>query len=72
MKIQDIRHAIKKLTPLKLVPFRDWFERNANFNKPVKLANREYIHSLRGKYRGKGLMKALMADKKRERDDDIS
>ena len=29
---------------------------------------REYIHSLRGKYKGKGLMKALMADKKRERE----
>ena len=29
---------------------------------------REYICSLRGKYKGKGLMKALMADKKRERD----
>ena len=29
---------------------------------------REYIRSLRGKYRGKGLMKALMADKKRERE----
>jgi AbrB family looped-hinge helix DNA binding protein len=24
---------------------------------------REYIHSLRGRYRGKGLMKALMAEK---------
>ena len=29
---------------------------------------REYIHSLRGKYKGKGLMKALMADKKCERE----
>jgi AbrB family looped-hinge helix DNA binding protein len=29
---------------------------------------REYIHSLRGKYKGKGLMKALMADKKQERE----
>ena len=29
---------------------------------------REYIHSLRGKYKGKGLMKALMAEKKRERE----
>jgi AbrB family looped-hinge helix DNA binding protein len=28
---------------------------------------REYIHSLRGKYKGKGLMKVLMADKKSER-----
>ena len=29
---------------------------------------REFIHSLRGKYKGKGLMKSLMADKKRERE----
>lgn len=29
---------------------------------------REYIHSLRGKYKGKGLMKSLMADKKREKE----
>jgi AbrB family looped-hinge helix DNA binding protein len=29
---------------------------------------REYVHSLRGKYRGKGLLKALMAEKQRERE----
>lgn len=29
---------------------------------------REYVRSLRGKYKGKGLMKALMAEKKRERE----
>jgi AbrB family looped-hinge helix DNA binding protein len=29
---------------------------------------REYIHSLRGKYKGKGLMKAFMADKQREKE----
>ena len=29
---------------------------------------RQYIHSLRGKYKGKGLMKSLMAEKKRERE----
>ncbi len=29
---------------------------------------REYIHSLRGKYKGKGLMKALMADKTAEKE----
>ena len=28
---------------------------------------RDFVHSLRGKFRGKGLMKALMAEKKRER-----
>ncbi len=29
---------------------------------------REYVHSLRGKFRGKGLLKALMADRKKERE----
>lgn len=29
---------------------------------------REYVNSLRGKYKGKGLLKALMAEKKRERE----
>lgn len=29
---------------------------------------REYIHGLRGKYKGKGLLKALMVEKKRERE----
>lgn len=29
---------------------------------------REFVQSLRGKYKGKGLMKALMAEKKRERE----
>lgn len=29
---------------------------------------REYVRSLRGKFKGKGLMKALAAEKKKERD----
>jgi len=29
---------------------------------------REYIHGLRGKFKGKGLLKALMEEKKRERE----
>jgi len=29
---------------------------------------REYVHSLRGKYKGRGLMKALMAEKNREKE----
>ena len=29
---------------------------------------REYVHSLHGKYKGKGLLKALLAEKKRERE----
>jgi AbrB family looped-hinge helix DNA binding protein len=37
-------------------------------NKKIILTpiTREYVHSLRGKYKGRGLMKALMAGKKRE------
>ncbi len=34
----------------------------------LKPITREYVHSQRGKFRGKGLMKALMAEKKRERE----
>ncbi len=34
----------------------------------LKPITREYIHSLRGKYKGRGLLKALMAEKKRERE----
>jgi len=33
----------------------------------LKPITRKYAHNLRGKLRGKGLMKALMAEKKRER-----
>jgi AbrB family looped-hinge helix DNA binding protein len=29
---------------------------------------REYVHSQRGRYKGKGLMKALLAEKKREKE----
>ena len=28
----------------------------------------KYVHSLRGKYRGRGLLKALMAERQRERE----
>lgn len=39
-------------------------------NKRIILTpvTREYVHSLRGKYKGKGLLKALMAEKKREKE----
>ena len=41
-----------------------------NTTKQIVLTpiTREFIRSLRGKYKGKGLMKSLMADKKRESD----
>ncbi len=39
-------------------------------NKRIILTpvTREYVHSLRGKYKGKGLMKALIAEKNLEKE----
>lgn len=34
----------------------------------LKPITREYVHSLRGKFKGKGLLKALMTEKKKERE----
>ncbi len=34
----------------------------------LKPITREYIHSLRGRFKGKGLLKALMAEKRKERE----
>ena len=34
----------------------------------LKPITREYVHSLRGKFRGKGLLKALMTEKEKERE----
>jgi len=34
----------------------------------LKPITRQYVHSIRGKLRGKGLLKALIAEKKKERE----
>ena len=34
----------------------------------LKPITREYVKSVRGKFKGKGLLKALMADRKKERE----
>ena len=34
----------------------------------LKPITRQYVHSIRGKHKGKGLLKALMAEKKKERE----
>jgi AbrB family looped-hinge helix DNA binding protein len=33
----------------------------------LKPITRDYVHSVRGKFKGKGLLKALMAEKEKER-----
>ena len=43
-------------------------ELNEGANEIVlKPITREYVHSLRGKFKGKGLLEELMAEKERER-----
>jgi AbrB family looped-hinge helix DNA binding protein len=39
-------------------------EKNEIILKPI---TREYVHNLRGRLRGKGVMKSLLVEKKRER-----
>lgn len=34
----------------------------------LKPITRDYVHSVRGKFKGKGLLKALMAEKAKERE----
>ena len=41
---------------------------DANKRLILTPVTREYIHSLRGKYKGKGLMKALLAEKNRAKE----
>jgi AbrB family looped-hinge helix DNA binding protein len=42
--------------------------REEDFEIILKPITRDYVHSLRGKLRGKGLMKALIAENKREKE----
>ena len=37
----------------------------------LKPITREYVHSVRGRYKGKGLLKELMAEKEREKKADL-
>lgn len=53
--------GIKEGTHLQI----DVDERNRIILTPI---TRAYVNSLRGKYKGKGLMKALLAEKKREKE----
>jgi hypothetical protein len=80
MNRHEIEQAITKLSPEELARFRQWFEkfyikaRNKQFEggKTVKLAItrlelEQHLDELRGSLKGKGLLKALMADKDLEK-----
>ena len=54
------KYGIKAVTKIELID-----EGERIVLQPI---TRAYIHSLRGKFRGKGLLKALAAEKKRGRE----
>lgn len=64
MKIEEIQKAIKELSPNELVLFRKWF-----LAFDTKQSTREEdLKKLQGSLKGKGVLKAFMEEKKRERD----
>lgn len=83
MTLDEIKQAIKKLSPNELTHLRQWFEEydnqlwdeqfeiDAKSGKLDKIANkaitRGYLNKLRGSLKGKGLLKALMAEKEFEK-----
>ena len=64
MKIEEIQKAIKELSPNELVLFRKWF---SEF-ETQQSTREEDLKKLRGSLKGKGVLKAFMEEKKRERD----
>ena len=72
MNIEEIQQAITKLSPDELFRFRAWFreyENNAKSGESndSKESIEDTLKRLRGSLKGKGLMKALMEEKRRER-----
>ncbi len=71
MTLEEIQKAVKELSPSDLVHFHKWFtEFNANFKKVNALEStiEERLKNLQGSLKGKGVLKAFMAEKKREKD----
>jgi hypothetical protein len=71
MNIEEIKRAITELSPNDLAIFRKWFAkldpkfRESNTLEPT---TKDLLKKLRGSLKGKGLLKSLMNEKKRERD----
>jgi hypothetical protein len=64
MTIEEIQKAIKELSPNELALFRKWF---SAFDAK-QFTREEDIKKLQGSLKGKGILKAFMEEKKRERD----
>ena len=71
MNIKEIQHAITKLSPDELTRFRAWFKEyeshvDSSESSDSQLPIRETLKKLRGSLKGKGVLKALMEERRRE------
>jgi hypothetical protein len=71
MNIESIQQAITKLSPEELARFRAWFNEYESNVEPDQLNDpnpsiEDSLKRLRGSMKGKGLLKALMEDRRRE------
>jgi hypothetical protein len=67
MKRREIELAITNLPPNELASFRKWFEGYYPKALSKQLEQKQHIDKLKGSLKGKGLMKALKADKDLEK-----
>lgn len=70
MNLKELKQAVTKLSPEELSRFRDWFkkyERSVDSGKPEDTKQlRETLRKLRGSLKGKGALKALMEERRKE------
>jgi hypothetical protein len=70
MNLKEIQQAITELSPDDLARFREWFKEYGSNVKVEELTDpkqiRETVGRLRGSLKGKGLLKALMEERRKE------
>jgi hypothetical protein len=67
MNVEEIKQAISELSPEELAQFREWFEGFEN-KRANMLSVEEKLTRLRGSLKGKGILKAFLEEKKREKE----
>jgi hypothetical protein len=71
MTIEEIKKAVTELSSEELVLFRKWFtefDTESIESNTLQSTTQDRLKNLKGSLKGKGLLKALMDEKKRERD----
>lgn len=67
MNVEKIKQAISELSPAEFAKFRKWFEEFEKKRAKEPLVE-EQLTRLRGSLKGKGILKAFLEEKKRERE----